>query len=133
MVEKEEEPGTLELEWSIAEEGAKDRLIRRMKAALKKYGCYEPFFDDLLLESIADLIILKKRLEIQLERYPGKASLYHAFEKITRTISELQESLAMSRKLREEDSSSLKQELANLIRKVYKRLEEIERRRVHEG
>jgi len=133
MPKRKEEPGTLELEWSLSEEAVKDRLIRRMRAALRKYGCYEPAIDDLILEGISDLVILKTKLEAQIERYPGKASLYHAYQKIVKTIGELQNSLAISRKLREEERSALKEEFSNLIRRVYKRLEEIERRRYAEG
>jgi len=112
--------------WSPAEEKKKKRLIEYMRRALSQMGGYEPAFDDLLLEGIADMVILKSRLERDLEERRS-SKVVENYMRVHDTLAKLQEKLAVNRTKRlGKDESETAEEVAKLMRNVFEKLRKIE-------
>jgi len=118
--------GILIPDWAPIEEQKKKELMSYARKALRKLGGYEPAFDDYMLESMIDLLFLKKKLEDSMsEKLSLKAA--QIYIQVIKGIARVQNELAVSRARRlGKDVGDVKEEVAELMRRIYRRLEELE-------
>jgi len=117
-------------------EGLKEEVLSLMREEFSKGAMHISVFDDRLLEIAAEQLLMRRLLEkairdkAELSDPRGLAALVRAWNETTRTLLKVFDSLVVSRlaRLRFKGEEETREQIADLIRRVYKRLEEIERR-----